>query len=296
MRDAVTISAALHVVVLTVSYFGLPALFDAGPPADVIIPVEVVTIAAETTPAPVEPPAEKKPEVPPPVAKPEPAPPEKKQPPPEPAAAPPEPVPEPETVVAALPPESEAKPEPPPKPAAKPQPPKRRPALRRPPKPLPKPAKPESFDSARISALIDKSRERKPQVLKPPPTAAAPAPTAAAVAPPSPIETALTVSEKDFIRLKFRDCWSIPSGAKDFEGMEVTVRIYLNRDGSLSDEPKVVDQAERRRAAADVFYRVFVESAVRAVRKCDPLEMPPRMSYEKWREIEFTFSPRDMLG
>ena len=54
--------------------------------------------------------------------------------------------------------------------------------------------------------------------------------------------------------------------------MEVTVRIYLNRDGSLSDEPKVVDQAERRRAAADVFYRVFVESAVRAVRKCDPLE------------------------
>ena len=50
------------------------------------------------------------------------------------------------------------------------------------------------------------------------------------------------------------------------------------------------DQSKLR----DPNYRMFVESAKRAVMKCSPLRFPASMPYEDWKSTTFNFNPRDM--
>jgi hypothetical protein len=43
------------------------------------------------------------------------------------------------------------------------------------------------------------------------------------------------------------------------------------------------------------FFRAAAESAYRAVKKCTPLRQLPVTKYERWRDIELTFNPKEML-
>ena len=47
--------------------------------------------------------------------------------------------------------------------------------------------------------------------------------------------------------------------------------------------------------ASDPVYRAFAESAVRAVRACSPLKLPPE-SYQQWRNVIFNFDPAMLAG
>ena len=80
--------------------------------------------------------------------------------------------------------------------------------------------------------------------------------------------------------------------------MRVTIRVELDRDGTLARPPVIVERVGRD-AADPAFFRTFEESALRAVRACtdpeNPLQLPPGEA-GKWRDLEFTFDPRDMLG
>jgi hypothetical protein len=102
----------------------------------------------------------------------------------------------------------------------------------------------------------------------------------------------LTLSEVDALRAQIERCWIVQAGARYAEDLVVTLRVFLNPDGSLRSEPKVV---EGDRLAADPFFRAAAESAIRAVLKCEPFKMPVT-KYDRWREIELTFDPREMLG
>ena len=42
------------------------------------------------------------------------------------------------------------------------------------------------------------------------------------------------------------------------------------------------------------FYKVLAESALRAVRLCQPLKVPPT-GYDKWKELQLNFNPTEML-
>ena len=127
------------------------------------------------------------------------------------------------------------------------------------------------FDADRITALIDKmSRERS--ALETP-------------------GTPLTLSEIDALRTQVERCWIVQAGTRYGEELVVTLRVFLNPDGSLRSEPKIVDEA---RFAADPDFPAAAESAIRAVLKCEPFKMPVA-KYHRWREIELTFDPRGML-
>lgn len=286
MRESVVISAVFHVAVLALTYFGLPSLLDRAPVFDSPIPIEIVMVAEETRAPPPAPVAQEPPRQP----KPEPVPQPKPEAKPEPVMAPPPAKPE-----AKL-----AEPAPKPVKAAKPtvRPERKKVEVRRVPKPAAKPKPAATFDPTRIAALLDK--QRTPQEP--------PAPEADKPDPPEPItvrtpplratsrvaEVPLTVSEIDFIKQQLRACWSVPAGVRELEQMAVTIRLRLRPDGSLLGEPEVLDRA-RMNHPGEEFFRTFAESALRAVRKCDPLRMPSK-NYERWRELELTFSPRDMVG
>ena len=75
--------------------------------------------------------------------------------------------------------------------------------------------------------------------------------------------------------------------------MMVRIRIFLNPDGTLRREPQIIE--EYRAGQSEQVFRPFADSAMRAIRKSVPLPVPLN-KYDAWREIEFTFNLKDMLG
>ena len=165
------------------------------------------------------------------------------------------------------------------------------------PKPKPPPPKrvaeaaPEAykFDADRIAELIDKT-PRKRSAPETPETPRAPPRIASRTAQPLAGQP-LTLSEVDALKTQIERCWIVQAGARYAEDLVVTIRVFLNPDGSLRREPQIVDD---KRLAGDPFFRAAAASAIRAVLKCEPFKMP-FTKYHRWREIELTFDPREML-
>lgn len=148
---------------------------------------------------------------------------------------------------------------------------------RRPPRSQPQPA----FDADRIAALLDK---RDPQrnaatgeALNRTPSLG----TARGNAPQ------LTQTEIDALRAQIEACWNPPAGAVDGKELIVQVRIMLRPDGSLSGAPVVLNRG------SNPFFQVAAESAMRAVRRCQPYRLPIA-KYEVWKDVEVTFDPRNL--
>ena len=87
----------------------------------------------------------------------------------------------------------------------------------------------------------------------------------------------------------------VAAGALDAASLVVTLRIYLNQDGSLARAPEVVEAVRMTQAGQENF-RTAAESAQRAVLRCQPYTMLPAAKYDTWREVELRFDPRNMLG
>lgn len=252
-------------------------------------------VAAPPPPPAPKPPEEKKAEAPP-------------KPKPEPKAAetpkPPEPKPEPKTAEVPMP---KPAPKPEPKQAEPPKPDKTQQAKleelikqseeKKPdPKPKPEPAKAERktdakpqevFDPTKIAALVDKRDPGRKAQAAPEAAERTTAGTRTGTA------TKLSLSERSMIDGMVRDqvgqCWNPPVGASGADGLQVRVRFTLNRDGSLSGEPVVVNNG------SGAYFQSAADSATRAVRRCAPLRLPAA-SYDYWRDVQITFDPREMMG
>ena len=75
------------------------------------------------------------------------------------------------------------------------------------------------------------------------------------------------------------------------EGLRAELHIQLKPDGSVQS----VEALDSSRMDADPAFRTFAESAVRAVRACAPLKLPPEQ-YQVWRNIIFNFDPSMLTG
>jgi colicin import membrane protein len=99
----------------------------------------------------------------------------------------------------------------------------------------------------------------------------------------------LSQSEMDALRQRLGGCWSVPAGVDDPNALKVSVRFRLDRSGSLDGRPEVV-----RGGASSGPGRIAAESAVRAVQKCEPFNLPAD-KYDTWAEIVVNFDPTDMF-
>ena len=41
--------------------------------------------------------------------------------------------------------------------------------------------------------------------------------------------------------------------------------------------------------------KILAESALRAVRRCDPIKVPDVERYENWKNLQLNFDPREIL-
>ena len=65
--------------------------------------------------------------------------------------------------------------------------------------------------------------------------------------------------------------------------------MFLSQGGTLLRTPEVVEYKPTQ------IGQVAAESALRAVQRCAPFNLPVE-KYDSWKEIIMTFDPREMFG
>jgi hypothetical protein len=279
------------------------------------IPIETVSLSElnqiangekDAKPAPQSAPAPPTPDLrasaePPPPPQPAPTPPPKPetaQPPPTPTppkaeTPPPKSAPPPKAEATPLP---EAEPMPPERPEPPPPPPPKlaiqeapvQPPVR-PKEPAPEKPKPvRNFDPNSIAKLIGQGKT---------PTAA---PTQMAAATPqglphhdAPRMSMSMASALDaWLTESYLNCWTPPPSMPDGDTYVAQIKVIFNPDGSLSGRPVLINPP------TDRAWRAHAESAMRAVRKCDPLKVPAEYMpyFEQWKVETIHFDPRESQG
>jgi hypothetical protein len=82
----------------------------------------------------------------------------------------------------------------------------------------------------------------------------------------------LSLSEEDALKAQIFGCWSIPLGLPFNENLLVRIKLQLKPDGSII-KTEILDHA-RMNKPGQGFYKVLAESALRAVKLCQPLRVP----------------------
>ncbi len=145
--------------------------------------------------------------------------------------------------------------------------------------------KKDLFDPNNIAALIDKSKEETAEVIK--------KNNDISQDQERNIENSgLTLSEEDALKAQIFGCWSIPLGLPYNENLLVRIKLKLKPDGSVT-KTEILDHA-RMNKPGQGFYKVLAESALRAVKLCQPLRVPTT-GYERWKELQLNFDAREML-
>ena len=145
--------------------------------------------------------------------------------------------------------------------------------------------KKELFDPNEIAALIDKAKEESAETLKKNKKLTQ-----------SNVKTSfvsgLTLSEEDALKAQIFGCWSLPFGLPYEENLLVRIKLKLKPDGSIL-KSEILDHA-RMNKPGQGFYKVLAESALRAVRICQSLRVPPT-GYDRWKDLQLNFDANEML-
>jgi hypothetical protein len=145
--------------------------------------------------------------------------------------------------------------------------------------------KKEIFDPSNIAALIDKSKVESAETNK----------KLDKVTQDQDKEMnflGLTLSEEDALKAQIFGCWSIPLGLPFNEDLLVRIKLQLKPDGSII-RTEIIDHA-RMNKPGQGFYKVLAESALRAIKLCQPLRVPST-GYERWKDMQLNFDAREML-
>ena len=145
--------------------------------------------------------------------------------------------------------------------------------------------KKEIIDTNQIAALIDKAKEIEAVKQKK-------NDKVTQSSQKNSFATGLTLSQEDALRAQIFGCWSVPLGLPYDENLLVRIKLNLKKDGTIM-KSEILDH-QRMNRPGQKFYKVLAESALRAVRLCQPLKVPPT-GYDKWRELQLNFNPTEML-
>ena len=145
--------------------------------------------------------------------------------------------------------------------------------------------KKELFDPNNIAALIDKSKMDSAETMK--------KNNKLTQDQQKNLEKfGLSLSEEDALKAQIFGCWSIPLGLPYNENLLVRIKLQLNPDGSVV-QSEILDHA-RMNKPGQGFYKVLAESALRAIKLCQPLRVPTT-GYDRWKELQLNFDAREML-
>jgi hypothetical protein len=161
----------------------------------------------------------------------------------------------------------------------------------RPKDPAPEKPKPShNFDPNTIAKLIGQGKTSTPSV----------APTQTASATPQGLphhdaphmSMSLASALDAWLTESYLNCWTPPPSMPEGDTYVAEIKVIFNPDGSLSARPVLLNPP------TDRAWRAHAESAMRAVRKCDPLKVPAQYMpyFEQWKVETIHFDPRETQG
>ncbi len=161
----------------------------------------------------------------------------------------------------------------------------------RPKEPQPeKPKQTRNYDPNVIAKLIGQSRPSTPAV----------APTLTASTTPQGLphhdaprmSLSLASALDAWLTESYLNCWTPPPTMPDGDTYVAQIKVVFNPDGSLSGRPVLLNPP------TDPVWRAHAESAMRAVKKCDPLKVPAQYApyFDQWKVETIHFDPRETQG
>ncbi len=99
----------------------------------------------------------------------------------------------------------------------------------------------------------------------------------------------LSQTEIDAFRRRLEQCWSPPPGVDSNSKLRVILRVLFKPDATVARQPELVA------APAAALGPAMVDSAKRAILRCQPFNMLKPEHYEQWKDIEINFDPQYML-
>jgi hypothetical protein len=101
------------------------------------------------------------------------------------------------------------------------------------------------------------------------------------------VENAANLSPSDIATFKARlqECWKPPAGLAKAEHLVVVLRVSLQPNGALTAEPALLAASASSNGAS------LMQTAMRALRQCQPYGFLPAAKYEEWKVLDLAFSP-----
>jgi hypothetical protein len=104
-------------------------------------------------------------------------------------------------------------------------------------------------------------------------------------------ETGLSADLNSYLASQIYRCWSPPTGVVGAATLIVVYDVYMNKDGTVADKPKLLSSGSPPGTPRDAAN----QAAMRAIYQCEPYKLPANR-YNEWRHFSFSFDPRIMAG
>jgi hypothetical protein len=100
-------------------------------------------------------------------------------------------------------------------------------------------------------------------------------------------ERAANLPPSDIATFKahLQECWNPPAGLADDQHLVVVLRVSLAPNGALTAEPTMLA------ASASPDGPALMQTAMRALRQCQPYGFLPAAKYKEWKVLDLSFSP-----
>jgi outer membrane biosynthesis protein TonB len=91
-------------------------------------------------------------------------------------------------------------------------------------------------------------------------------------------------------RRHLRTCSTLPESIAASDKIAIKLRVLMNPDGRLAAAPMLIE------ASASTKGPLLMQSAIAAIRACQPYAMLPPDKYREWKVLDLTFTPQDFSG
>ncbi len=91
-------------------------------------------------------------------------------------------------------------------------------------------------------------------------------------------------------RRHLKTCSKLPASLAPSDNVLVKLRVFMTQDGRLAGDPAVGG------GSANIKAIELLQSAIAALKACQPYAMLPPDRYGEWKALDLTFTPRDFRG
>jgi hypothetical protein len=91
-------------------------------------------------------------------------------------------------------------------------------------------------------------------------------------------------------RRHLKTCSKLPQSVGSADAIKIMLRVFMTPDGRLAREPVLVEASASAKGPA------LMQSAIAALRACQPYAMLPAEKYGEWKVLDLNFTPQDFTG